>query len=214
MKLKMLPFLFAACAIHGCEKSPLTIRLGQTTDIPQINQLSHREYQNYFKPMWKASYSNMFPNLDVETFVAERESLNHKNNKIAIETQNEDYNNPDRLLVAELEDQKTHKKQIAGFLRFKLQDKETVYMSFILVDEKFREQGIATQLVAKATTTFAGITNYRFRTPMRDEQTNKIYLSHGCKQIGALAIDMETGQSSTDPNAPKTHYDYVYQPNR
>jgi hypothetical protein len=214
MKLKVLPFLFAACVAHCCEKSPLTIRLGQTTDIPQLNQLSHKEYQNYFKPMWKTHYQPVFPNLDMETFVAEKTDLNNKNNTLVIKTQNEDYSNPDRLLVAELEDQKTHTKQIAGFLRFKLQDKETVYMSFILVDEKFRNQGIAKQLAAKATTTFAGITNYRFRTPIRDEQTNKIYLSHGCKQIGAISIDLKTGQSSTDPNAPITHYDYLYQTKR
>lgn len=208
MKHILLPFLCIAFSAHCCDKQIVTIRPAQLGDIGQLTALSLKSYQNDWKPLLQQSYQRLFPDLDIEKFVVDKAKLNNENNEKIIN--NSDQNKPNRLLVATIQDQESLRETVAGFCRFEQQDEQTMYINFILVDETLRKQEIGKKLALAAMNTFPNVTTCKFRAQVHYTKINEIYTQHGCKQVNQVALDINTGKISTDPDAPITHFDYVY----
>lgn len=205
----LLTFLVCiSFSMYGCGKQTAIVRPATSTDLNQLNELSNKQYENDFKPMWQASYAPLFPSLNTEKFVAEKAHLNNLANKNFIEQQ--ELGKTGRLLVVEIEDDAMPFAEIAGFCRFEQRNEKTIYINFILVDENSRKKGLAKQLIFAAMKTFPNTTTCQFRALFHNTQVNNIYTQHGCKQVGTVALDINTGKISTDPDAPITHVDYEY----
>lgn len=206
MKYIFFSFLCTATLIQSCENKH-TIRPAQTSDRAQLNALSEKQYQKDFKPLWQNFYAASFPHINVDTFIADITQRNNNRNEGIINKANT--SDKTCLLVAETKDEKGIPK-VAGFCRFEPQDEKTIYMQFILIDEDFRKQGIAKALALNAMQTFANAELCRFRAHVHNKKINEIYIQHGCKQVGEVSIDLETGKVCNNPDAPITHYEYVY----
>lgn len=206
MKRILFFLTIAIFSAKCCENKPL-IRPGQPSDIVQLNALSTKQYQKDFKPLWQEFYACLFRHINVDTFVDDITQRNNNRNESIINKTNS--SDRTQLLVAEIKNQKGN-PTIAGFCRFELQDEKNMYLHFIVVDEDLRKQGIAKALALAAIKTFPNTQQCHFRAHVGNKKINEIYLAHGCEQVGEVSIDLESGQLCNNPDAPMTHYQYVY----
>jgi ribosomal protein S18 acetylase RimI-like enzyme len=199
-------------AAHGCDaftQQPMTISVRQATlnDMDQINAISQKQYPKEFKPMWENFYVPLF-NLkeDVDTRVAQTIQRNEDNNRSAIISQNALGNA--RLFVAETQ-QAQQSPHIAGFIRYERKSPSIVYIQFILIKENYRRQGVAKKLFTQAISTWPKVQEALFRAMICNKEVNELYLRLGAQQTGKICIYPD-GNTSTEPDAPETHYTYSY----
>lgn len=216
------PAIFSTIEVFSVKRDSIATRLAKPDDLDQLSDLSQKNYQTNFKPLWKKHYATMTPaHHTIESFVQEKADRNDASNKEVTCNQT---NNPDstqKLLVAELTETRrtvvlsneiktTSTNKTIGYCRFEKQDAHTMYINFILVAEEYRKRGVAKQLAQAAMSHFDGITECKFRALVHYDFINDLYTKHDCQQIGTVSLDPITGQVSTDLNAPITHIDYSY----
>jgi len=208
LKITLFTITLATTFALQCSEYTIIIRPATHDDFDTMRELSHRAYQNHFKPLWQEHYAWLTPqNQTIDEFVNEKEKINNTTNADFIKRQanNEDFS----LLIAQITKPDTT-KSLAGFCRFEKKSDTTMYMHYILVDEQFRRKGIAKQLAYAAMHKWDTVTQCNFRALVHDNFINDLYSQHNCTKTGTVSIDANTGKISTDPNAVITHNDYSF----
>jgi predicted GNAT family N-acyltransferase len=208
LTITVVTSLLQCCETPSSLHGTIAIRPATRDDLDAMSAISKHYYLNDFTQLWTKHYAPMLPsNHNINQFVQEKMVAADIINENFITKQDNKQNC--RLLVAEIANSDTQKK-IAGYCRFEKKDAQSMYINFIVVNEAFRQQGLAKQLGHAAMNTFDGVTQCNFRALAHNDFINDLYTTHGCINKGTISLDPDTGKISTDPTAPITHIDYTF----
>jgi hypothetical protein len=195
----------------------ILVRPAIKEDLSDIFNILHNDYENNFKPLWIKHYSPLIPpHQTIDQFITEKENNNKNALKNFIERQanGEEYS----VLVAYTiesnpydETESAEEGSLAGYCRFKKENQTTLYMNNILTHSFIRKMGLAKILIDCALSTWDTVNQCKFHTLIHDDFINQLLCSKkNCQQTGIVSFDSTTEKINTNPNAPKTHYEYTY----